>query len=66
MSVCHALNHQCEYTSQRQICVDEVMVAFKGRLHFKQHIAMKPNKRGIKVWALCESLNIYTVKSDHG
>lgn len=40
------------YNPNRNMSVDESMVAFKGRTHLKQYMPMKPIKRGIKVWAL--------------
>lgn len=44
------------YVPNRNLAVDESMVAFKGRTHLKQYMPLKPIKRGIKVWALaCSS-----------
>lgn len=39
--------------------VDEAMVAYTGRLGFKQHIPLKPTKRGIKVWMRADPNNGY-------
>ena len=33
------------------------MIPFKGRLSLKQHMPLKPVKRGIKVWECAGSLN---------
>jgi len=41
------------------VAVDEVMIPFKGRSTLKQHMPLKPVRRGIKVWALADSLNGY-------
>lgn len=37
----------------KQICIDETMMAFKGRLSFKQYISNKRHKWGIKFFKLC-------------
>ena len=36
-------------------CIDEVMVAFKGRSILKQYLPKKPRKWGFKLWARCSS-----------
>lgn len=35
------------------------MIPFKGRSTLKQHIPLKPVKRGIKVWTRADSKNGY-------
>ncbi|XP_067826911.1 piggyBac transposable element-derived protein 4-like isoform X1 [Heptranchias perlo] len=57
---------QC-HRPNRDLSVDEGMVAYKGRLYFKQYAPAKPTKWGLKVWMLCEAetgyclnFNIYT------
>lgn len=54
-------------------CVDEQLIAFRGRCNFKQHIPAKPAKYGIKIWALCDvqtsydsKLEVYTGKPPGG
>ena len=42
--------------------VDEQLVSFKGRCHFKQYIPSKPGKYGIKIWTICDSTCFYTWK----
>ncbi|XP_069752086.1 piggyBac transposable element-derived protein 4-like [Narcine bancroftii] len=65
------------YLPRRDLSVDEAMVAYKGRLYFKQYAPAKPTKWGLKVWMLCEAatgyclnFNIYTgrrrTESPHG
>ena len=56
-----ALNKQIKiyYDPNRQVSVDEAMVAFKGRIGFKQYMPMKPVKRGFKIWSLADSCNGY-------
>ena len=44
------------YTSDKEICIDESMIKFKGRLFFKQYLPNKPSaKWGVKIWSLCDS-----------
>ena len=38
----------------RYVCVDEAMVAFKGRSIMRQHIAKKKSPTGFKVWMLVD------------
>lgn len=38
---------------ETQLCIDEQMVPFKGRLNVKQYVKNKPNPWGIKIYALC-------------
>ena len=49
------------------------MIPFKGRLSLKQHMPLKPVKRGIKVWECADSSNgfvcdleVYTGKQRNG
>jgi hypothetical protein len=37
------------------MAVDEGMVPFKGHSSMKQHMPMKPVKRGYKVWYMADS-----------
>ena len=39
--------------------MDEAMIPFKGRSSLKQYMPKKPVRRGIKVWALADTLNGY-------
>uniref|UniRef100_A0A4W3GL10 PiggyBac transposable element-derived protein 4-like n=1 Tax=Callorhinchus milii TaxID=7868 RepID=A0A4W3GL10_CALMI len=47
------------YRPSRDLSVDEGMVAYKGRLYFKQYVPNKPTKWGLKVWMLCEAVSGY-------
>ena len=38
----------------RDVSVDEAMIAYRGRLSFRQYIPAKPTKYGIKVWEACD------------
>ncbi|GFN87961.1 PiggyBac transposable element-derived protein 4-like [Plakobranchus ocellatus] len=53
------------------ITTDEAMIAFQGRLSFKQYMQNKPNPWGIKIWCCCDRATgyltdffMYTGKSD--
>lgn len=50
------------YSPDRNLSVDESMVAFKGRTHLKQYMPLKPIKRGIKIWALACSSTGYLLR----
>ena len=43
------------YTPSREVSIDEELVAWRGRLQFRQFIPSKRARFGIKVFALCES-----------
>ncbi|KAK3106989.1 hypothetical protein FSP39_004511 [Pinctada imbricata] len=47
------------YKPGQNLSVDEGMIGFKGRVHFRQHMPAKPTKWGIKVWQICESESGY-------
>ena len=47
------------YEPSKCISVDEGMIAFKGRLAFRQYLPAKPTKYGIKVWMAADSDNGY-------
>ncbi len=47
------------YKPHREQTIDEAMIAFKGRLSFKQYLPAKPTKFGIKVWVRADSHNGY-------
>uniref|UniRef100_A0A8C5R0Q0 PiggyBac transposable element-derived protein domain-containing protein n=1 Tax=Leptobrachium leishanense TaxID=445787 RepID=A0A8C5R0Q0_9ANUR len=48
------------YTPGRNICVDESLMKYKGRLGFKQYIPSKRSRYGVKVYKLCDSESGYT------
>ena len=49
------------YKPGREISVDEGMIAFRGRLAFKQYMPAKPTKYGIKVWIGGDAANGFVV-----
>lgn len=50
--VLDAVSKTCldNYKPPKEQTIDEGMIAFKGRLSFKQYLPAKPTKFGIKVW----------------
>lgn len=59
--VISAVEQTCRtnYHGSRDQSIDEAMIAFKGRSSMKQHMPMKPTKRGFKVWVRADSENGY-------
>ena len=47
------------YVPFQNISIDESMIGFKGRISFLQYLPKKPNKWGMKAWALCDSKTAY-------
>ena len=47
------------YYPERAVAVDESICPFRGRIKFRVYIPNKPNKWGIKIYALCESQSGY-------
>ena len=45
----------------KNISVDEGMIAFRGRLSFRQYMPAKPTKYGIKVWMAADSSTPFAV-----
>ncbi|XP_054639964.1 piggyBac transposable element-derived protein 4-like [Dunckerocampus dactyliophorus] len=48
----------------RDVCIDEQLIAFKGRCSFRQYMPSKPAKYGLKIWALCDVNTAYAWKLD--
>ncbi|XP_047538573.1 piggyBac transposable element-derived protein 4-like [Vanessa atalanta] len=46
-------NERNIYTPGEVLVVDESMVHFRGRLHFRQYIPSKTHKYGVKIYKLC-------------
>lgn len=46
-------------TPERDVTIDESLMLFKGRLHWKQYILLKRSRFGIKSFMLCESKSGY-------
>lgn len=56
-------NCQDLYTPGVHLCVDEMLVGFRGRCAFKMYMPMKPNKYGIKVQCLTDSRTHYLLNA---
>ena len=54
-------NAQPFYSLKKNISTNEGMIAFKGRLSFRQYLPAKPTKYGIKVWMAADASNGYIV-----
>ncbi|XP_041982884.1 piggyBac transposable element-derived protein 4-like [Aricia agestis] len=50
---------QSNYILNKDICIDESLTLWKGRLNIKQYIRNKASKFGIKTFELCESTTGY-------
>eukprot|EP00117_Sycon_ciliatum_P041059 scpid73538/ scgid30091/ PiggyBac transposable element-derived protein 4 len=64
-------NFRTKYTLRKCVSIDEQMVAYKGRLSFKQYMPAKPIKWGMKAYVLAEAdtgyvcdWHLYTGKDD--
>ena len=51
------------YTPERQLAIDATLIKFKGKLHFRQFIPIKPGRFGIKAFTLAESSSGYVLNS---
>ena len=47
------------YTPERNICIDEHLSLWKGRLQFKIYIPSKRERYGVKIFVDCESSSGY-------
>lgn len=55
-------NCQNGYHLSEYVTIDEMLPGFRGRCSFRQYIPSKPNKYGIKLFALCDAKMFYTSK----
>ncbi|CAJ1048554.1 piggyBac transposable element-derived protein 4-like [Xyrichtys novacula] len=44
-----------------RVCVDEQLVAIRGRCSFRQYMPSKPAKYGLKMWVLCDVETSYAL-----
>jgi len=51
------------YTPERQLAIDETLIKFKGKIHFRQFIPIRPGRFGIKAFTLAESSSGYVLNS---
>ncbi|XP_071052896.1 piggyBac transposable element-derived protein 4-like [Onthophagus taurus] len=52
------------FTPSEYLTVDEQLVAFRGHCNFRQYMPSKPNKYGIKIFALVDAKNFYNLKME--
>lgn len=45
------------YTPERQLAIDETLITFKSKIHFRKFIPIKPGRFGRKTFTLAESSN---------
>ncbi|XP_033763437.1 piggyBac transposable element-derived protein 4-like [Pecten maximus] len=73
-SILEDVRQKCKtvYSPHCETSIDEAMIAYTGRLGFKQYVPLKPTKRGIKVWVRADPHNgfvndfqVYTGKSEN-
>lgn len=58
--------HNCEtaYNMSEFVTIDEMLPSFRGNCNFRMYIPSKPNKYGIKIFALCDAKMFYTSKME--
>ena len=61
IEICEPL-YTASYGPSCELSIDESIIKFKGRVHFRQYLPSKPNPWGIKQYALCESRTGYALK----
>ena len=47
---------------EKELSINESVIAYKGRLSFLQYMPKKPHKLGIKAWVLNESRSAYSMR----
>jgi len=52
------------YIPGTDLCVDEQLVAFRGRCGFRQYIPSKPAKYGLKIWWCCDAETSYSLAGE--
>lgn len=51
------------YTPERQLAIDDTLIQFKGKVHFRQFTPLKLGRFGIKAFTLAESTSGYVLNS---
>lgn len=57
-------NYKTAYTPFEFVTIDEKLEGFRGRCSFRQYIPSKPNKYGIKIFAMADSKTFYTLNME--
>lgn len=50
------------YNPSAYLTIDEILASFRGRCAFKVYIPSKPNRYGIKIYALVDAKLFYVIK----
>lgn len=56
-------NSQACYTVGEYVCVDEMLVAFRGRCKFRMYMPKKPARYGLKIMALTDARTHYLLNA---
>ena len=54
--------YAAEWTSNQWLAIDEQMIPHRGCVSFRQFVANKPKRFGIKVWAMADATNGYVLQ----
>ena len=54
--------YAAEWTGNQWLAIDEQMIPHQGRVGFRQFVANKPKRFGIKVWAMADATNGYVLQ----
>lgn len=54
--------YAAEWTGHQWLAIDEQMIPYRGRVGFRQFVANKPKRFGIKVWAMADATNGYLLQ----
>ena len=54
--------YAAEWTGNQWLAIDEQMIPYRGRVGFRQFVANKPKRFGIKVWAMADATNGYVLQ----
>jgi len=55
-------NFTAAFKPYKDLCIDESLLLWKGRLFFKQYIPSKRNRFGVKLYVLCDAYTRYILK----
>lgn len=54
-------NCKKSFNPDEDLCVDEQLVPFRGKAPFRVYMNNKPDKYGLKIWALADYKSAYTI-----
>ena len=50
------------YYPSQNLCIDEAMIPYRGKIHMRVYAKDKPCRYGLKAYALCDSENAYCLR----